>query len=361
MEQINNTAAMLDYIIQPAFCVKDGKILHVNRAAEAYLLTVGGEILPMISIGQEEYQAFTEGCLYLTLSLCDQSYGFTVSHVDGLELFILEPEADNGQLRAMALAARELREPLANIMTMADKLFPTISNADAPAAQEQIARINRGLYQMLRVIGNMSDAARYTYETAPALEQRDVCGILEEIFSHARELGRLSNIDIRFTAPQEAIYIPVDAQKLERAVYNILSNAMKFTPSGGWIEAKLTNRGSKLYLTVEDSGSGIPASLRGTVYSRYLREPSVEDGRHGIGLGMVLVYAAAAAHGGTVLMEQPENGGTRITMTLSTDNDHSGMLRSNILQVDYAGERSHGLVELSDILPHGAYTASQIN
>jgi K+-sensing histidine kinase KdpD len=143
-------------------------------------------------------------------------------------------------------------------------------------------------------------------------------------------------------------------------VYNLLSNAVKFTPRGGYIDAKLTRRGTKLYLTVQDSGSGVDPKVRGNVYSRYLRQPGVEDGRFGIGLGMVLIRSAAAAHGGTVLMEHPEGLGARITMTM-TIRQSSGSLRSNILKVDYAGERDHGLIELAESLPSKLYEKEYIN
>ena len=91
------------------------------------------------------------------------------------------------------------------------------------------------------------------------------------------------------------------------------------------------------------------------MFSRYLRQPALEDSRYGIGLGMVLIRTAAANHGGAVLIDQPEGTGTRITMTLSIRQSKETVLRSNILRVDYAGERDHGLIELSDCLPAELY------
>ena len=104
-----------------------------------------------------------------------------------------------------------------------------------------------------------------------------------------------------------------------------------------------------------DSGSGIAQSVRSSVFSRYLRQPALEDSRYGIGLGMVLIRTAAAHHGGTVLIDQPEGAGTRITMTMSIRQSKQATLRSNVLRVDYAGERDHGLIELSECLPTELY------
>ena len=149
--------------------------------------------------------------------------------------------------------------------------------------------------------------------------------------------------------------IITDPLRLNQILLNILSNAIKFTPKGGTVTAKLTRSGRMLRLSVTDSGSGIAQSVRSSVFSRYLRQPALEDSRYGIGLGMVLIRTAAAHHGGAVLIDQPEGAGTRITMTMSIRQSKQATLRSNVLRVDYAGERDHGLIELSECLPTELY------
>ncbi|MDY4507211.1 MAG: ATP-binding protein, partial [Candidatus Faecousia sp.] len=108
-----------------------------------------------------------------------------------------------------------------------------------------------------------------------------------------------------------------------------------------------------------DNGPGFAQNLLGSVYNRYLRQPCIEEGRNGLGLGMVLVRSAAASHGGAVLIDQPEGGGARVTMTIAIRQSTSGTLRSPILRVDYAGEQDHALVELSDCLPPSLYKPAE--
>ena len=110
-----------------------------------------------------------------------------------------------------------------------------------------------------------------------------------------------------------------------------------------------------LQLQIQDNGSGIAQDILGNVFYRYLRQPAIEDSRFGLGLGMVMIRSAAASHGGTVLIDQPEGTGTRITLTLAIRQNGGNMLRSNVLRVDYAGELDHGLVELADCLPSELY------
>lgn len=355
MEQFNDDAGMLDLIIRPAFCVKDGIITRINQAAQCLTLNVGDNLRPLLHTGEDEYNAFQGGQLYLTLNIGGMPLGASVTKNADYDVFVLEQDSDQAELQSMALAAKELREPLASVMAVADRLFPVISTQDDPDAQNQLARINRGLFQMLRVIGNMSDAARYAVETPSRQETRDVTALTEEIFRSAAELIRHGGLELTYQGPEKSVYCLVDAEKLERAIYNILSNAMKFTPKGGTIAAKMVLHGSKLRLSVQDNGSGIAQELRGSVHNRFLRQPGLEDGRFGIGLGMVLIRSTAAAHGGTVLIDHPADCGTRITMTLDIRRTGGNTLSSGILKVDYAGERDHGLIELSDVLPPEAF------
>lgn len=355
MEEKLDALGMLDLMVRPGFCVKNNQIIKANDAALALLLAPGMDISDFLRTGKEEYADFREGCLYLTLDVGGESWGASVTVMGDTHVFLLEQERDQAELQAMALAARELREPLAKVMTTADRLFPMSALQDDPATKEQVARMNRGLLQMLRVIGNMSDASRYSAGQSSNMETRDITVLMQEIFDKSRDLMAHAEVTLTFQNLSQPLDCLLDCDKLERAVLNILSNAIKFTPKGGSIDCSLTRRGNMLYLQVQDSGSGIPESIRGNIHSRYQRQPGIEEGRFGIGLGMVLIRSAAAIHGGTVLVDQPETGGTRITMTLAIRKNTGGNLRSNVLRVDYSGERDHGLVELSESLPHSLY------
>lgn len=355
MEELKDALGLLDMNPHPTFCVRDGIIVKTNPAADRRMIETGTHIQTLLHTGAEEYAAFDNGCLYLTLSIAGQELGASVVKLQEYDIFRIEQDADTPELQAMALAARELREPLSSVMITAERLFPVSGLCDDPATREQVARINRGLFQMLRVIGNMSDAGRYATDSAARQEVRDIRSVFDEIFSKAAALVEHTGLKLEYTGYPEMVQTLADTEKLERAVFNIISNAIKFTPRGGTIQAKLTRRGNKLYLSVQDSGSGIPENLRSAVYSRYTREPGVEDGRFGIGLGMVLIRSAAALHGGTVLVDHPDGAGTRITMSLSIRPGSGTQLRSPMLRVDYAGERDHGLIELSETLPAALY------
>lgn len=352
MEENQDIFGMLELMLRPGFCVKENKIEKVNAAAQYLPLVPGDDIRSLLLTGQEEYAAFDGGCLYLTLSLPPRSCGASVTRVDGWDIFVLDPESDDGPLQALALAARTLREPLSSVMIAANRLLPLVDQ-EAPHAGEQAAQLNRSLHQILRVLGNMSDAGRYA--SGIWQETRDLGKLFAEILEKSQALLESAGVTLTYQGSSETILGLADEEQLERAILNLLSNAVKFSPKGCAITASLTRHGRMLYFRVQDGGSGMPESVLSSVFSRYLRQPGLEDSRYGLGLGMVLVRSAAANHGGAVLIDQPGGQGVRITMTLAIRQSTDSTLRSPVLRPDYAGGRDHALIELSDCLPLSAY------
>ena len=156
---------------------------------------------------------------------------------------------------------------------------------------------------------------------------------------------------------REQVFTQGNYELLERAVYNLLSNAVKFSDKTGEITVTLNQTGKSVFLTIEDNGESIAQDLYATLFSRYQRQPGIEDGRFGIGLGLALVRSAASVHGGTVLVTGNKSGGTRVTFSIAARPSSEDTVRTPALKLsDYAGGSDHALVELSDVLPHELYT-----
>ena len=349
MEQSTN-AIFLDLLDRPAFCVQDGVVVQANPAAYQMLISVGTPVAGLLNSCAQAYEQFTGGCLYLTVTTADISHGACVTRQDGTDIFVLDQEADP-QLQAMALSAQQLRRPLQTAMTVADAL--QVSSAD----QEQANQLRRSLYQLQRILCNMADMSRYQDRSVLHMEPTDLSSVFNETLDKASAMLAGSHIQLKYTPMPHPVISQADREVLERAVYNLISNAIKFSPKGSTLEAKLTCCGSLLYFSLQDEGQGIAPEVYGNLFSRYQRQPGIEDGRYGMGLGLSLVRAAAASHGGTVLIDQPEGRGTRVTMTITIRPSSETRVRAPILLPisDYAGGRDHALLELSDCLSSKLY------
>ncbi len=341
--QSENGISLLDLMLRPAFSVEAGHICHVNQAASRYLLTPGTPIAPLICSGQEEYSRFTGGNLYLTLQLGEEPLGVCVTRMGEFDLFLPDQQGDLSELRALALAAKELREPLAGILSITGQMAE-----DAPSAQ-----LNRRLFQMMRTICNMSDAFRYAQAGHGRMEHVEISAFFEEILEKSAHLLENAGISVQYSGLSESIYTLVEPERLERSVYNILSNAVKFSAPQSVIRVSVSRKGDRVSLSVVNPGTGILDNA--SIFNRFQREPGLEDARFGLGLGMVMIRSAAAAHGGAVLIDEPEAGMTRTTMTLRLRQSKDTVVRSPVLRIDYAGEWDHSLLELSDCLPAELY------
>lgn len=349
MEVQNDLQGWLNRFSCPAFSVKENIITACNHSAQALLLEPGRDIRELLMTGAEEYADFQQGCLYLKLKLSARGCGASVTKEGDSDLFLLDQQPEDADLRSLALAARELRSPLSNLMIAADALKE--GTAEDPALKEQLARLNRSLHQMHRLINNMSDAGRSDLLTPSGIH--DLNRLFYDIFEKIRTRLEGTRVTVTYEGLSQSVYGLANEGQLERAVLNIVSNAMKFMPEGGTIHASLTKQQNMLQLSIQDSGSGIAEDVLGNVFTRYQRQPGIEDSRYGIGLGMVLIRSAAADHGGTVLIDFPEKKGTRITMTLAIRQEEP-LLRTPVISP--ASDHSRQiLTELSECLPWECY------
>lgn len=171
-----NNFPWLELIDYPAFCVKDGTIIAVNTLAEQRQFRVGMDISEIVTEHQDVYQSFESGNLYMNINVCGVLCPASVVRTRECDIFHIRRTEDDDALQALALAATQLRVPLANLMTVADQLF---ANMDADEQTlKQTSQINQNLYRLLRIVSNMSDAGGYTQAGKSGMETADLVSLL---------------------------------------------------------------------------------------------------------------------------------------------------------------------------------------
>ncbi len=345
---IKNGFGLLELIDRPAFIVQDGIITQVNQAARQYLLTPGTAAADILAQNTQTYEAFSGGTGCFAVSLSGVTFSAAVKRMEGYDVFLLEkPDA---VLQALGLAAQQLRSPLSDALIAVERL--TDANLSDSACY-----IRRSLSRMQRILGNMADISWYQHSTGAHKEETDLTYFFDELMEKLQVLTEAAGRKLCYTGLIQITVGTVDRVMLERAVSNLVSNAIKFSPKGSTVDVCVSVNGDMLQLSVLDQGERENIPDPANLFSLYLRTPTVEDGRRGLGLGLPLAAAAAAAHGGTLLIDHPSRSGTRVTMTLLLTQDEGTDVRMPVsLPIsDYAGGRDHGLLELSDVLPPAAY------
>ena len=353
MKEINSNFSWLELLEYPAFCVQEGKVTAVNTAAMQRLVQPGMQIDEIVTNHQKEYRSFSEGSLYLTITTGGIPCSACINRTPEGDLFTLPHDDDTNRLQVLSLAAQKLRIPLSNVMITADMLLKDISKENAKL-QQQAKQVNQGLFQILRIICNMSDTVNIQSLGYPGMETVDLCALYREAVNKIREISAGNGSRICYSEPETPVWGLADPEKLERAISNLLSNAMKFSPRKSTITAKLSVIGNTLSFAVTNPLT--ENFSRRNFWNSYCRQPAIEDGQRGLGLGMALIGSIATVHKGTVLIDYPKEGRIRITMTIAIENQNNGDIRSPIMRIgDYAGGWDKTLLEFADVLSADEY------
>ncbi len=352
MSQSSSQVQLLNLISRPAFFVRDGVITCANSEARALLLTPGTDIGPYLLCGDEALEEVGQGSLCTALNFAGSLRQTAITAGEEGLLFLLDCREDEENLRVLALAAQQLRGPLDGLLGTAEVLMPAIAPED-PVSVNQVRRMYQSMLQLLRIVGNMSDAQQFFTSQTGQRDPIELGSFYEEIFQKVEALSEPLGVEISFRLPREDMLVYGDAQQLERCVLNLLSNALRFTPKGGFIRGQLHKTHRHVILRIEDSGEGLHEQVKDALFSRYRRSPGIEDSRFGLGLGLLLSRLIATKHGGALFIGPGREGGTEAALSISrkAPQQDTETLRTPLRRLDYTGHWDHTLVELSRELP----------
>lgn len=351
MKSTANPTDIIQYIPLPAFIVKSGAVIDVNDAARSLQISSGTPIVELITHGLEEYDALKTGKLYLQLKI-GRAW---VSVHDDIHLFCLEDNYSSPELKAFALAAQHLRMPLSNAVSSMELLTQNKTVLECAELKQQLGQINRSLYQMIRAVCNMSDVSQLGSIHGAHHQIQNVTAVFAEFFEKASEITKDSHRTLEFNNFKKNVNCAIDAQLLERMFLNLVSNAIKFSPSDSNIKVTLKHKENRLMLSVENSISNL-GNAYSDAFSRFLREPGLDSSQTGIGLGMSIISQSVIAHQGTVLLNMAQKKRMKVTVSFPVNTTCQTEVRSPMLYPDsYTGGIDNFLVELSDILPSHYY------
>jgi two-component system sensor histidine kinase MprB len=212
------------------------------------------------------------------------------------------------QRRLVADAGHELRTPLTSLRTNLDLLLQAdaAGGLDAGARAELMDDVRFQLEEMSNLVGDLVELARDEPLRA-VVERIDLAEVVDRAVARARRRGT----GLTFEVDTEPWWVEGESASLERAVTNLLDNAVKWSPSGGTVRIRL-NHGT---LTVDDEGPGIAPADRAQVFDRFYRS---EESRSmpGSGLGLSIVRQVIERHSGTVRVDESDQGGTRMVLQI---------------------------------------------
>jgi signal transduction histidine kinase len=206
----------------------------------------------------------------------------------------------------------------------------------------------KSYYNLMRLIGNMSAAEKLAERARFELSDNDLAALCSSLCGDlAPAIARERGVALAFSCRNESVIVACEPEMMERLLLNLLSNAAKYTPRGGKITVELRSDRTDVFLTVADTGPGIPAEKLKNLFSRYLSPPDPAAAGDGLGLGLPICRRIAEGHGGRIFVESSPRG-TRVTAAIP--NIKTGRHTVEEPRFDYAGGYDHVLVEMSDVL-----------
>ena len=232
-------------------------------------------------------------------------------------------ELSQMKLKFFTNISHEFRTPLTLIIGPLEKLM---KNIDLPEkkVRESYSIMHRNASILLRLINQLIDFRKFEQgKMKLRASQSNVISFLDHVYQSFCELADNKSISYSYTKPREEIKLWFDDDKLERIMYNLLSNAFKFTPEKGSIDLNVDEDDYFVIIEVVESGVGIPSSMQEHIFERFYQAERIEN-RKGAstGIGLSFIKGLVEMHGGEISFESEENQGTTFVVKLKKGNAH---------------------------------------
>jgi signal transduction histidine kinase/ActR/RegA family two-component response regulator len=209
-------------------------------------------------------------------------------------------ETDRRKDEFLATLSHELRNPLAPIRHALEVMKLADGNIELIEQSQTI--MDRQLCQIVRLIDDLLDVNRITRNTLELRrDQVELAPIIQQSVEMCRSLVESANQELNISLPPEPIYLNADTARLTQVFGNLLSNACKYTESGGRIWLTVEQQDSQAVVTVRDTGVGIPPEMLSKVFEMFTQvNGTLERSQCGLGIGLTLAKRLVEMHDGTV-------------------------------------------------------------
>ncbi|MFL5767490.1 MAG: ATP-binding protein, partial [Actinomycetota bacterium] len=211
--------------------------------------------------------------------------------------------------RFVADASHELRTPLAIMrseldVSLRDRELSTTARAVLQSSVEEVDR-------MTVTVENLLTLARMD-EGGMQLDRRlaDLHEVARSVLDSVRPLSEGAHVRLELSG--NSVEVPIDRERVEQVLTNLLSNAIRYSGEGGEVDVRTWTNGREAGLSVSDTGPGIPDAMQSRIFERFVRvDASRRSDGGGAGLGLAISKEIVDAHGGRIWLERQDGGGSR--------------------------------------------------
>lgn len=225
-------------------------------------------------------------------------------------------EASRLKEEFLATVSHELRTPLNAVVGWSRLMLSGQLDKDGTAHAIEV--IERNASAQRQIIEDLLDVSRIiTGKLRINMHRIDLLLVIHAAIDAVRPAAEAKQIDLRQHLEAPDAIVRADVERLQQVLWNLLANAVKFTPQQGAVDLYLRRKGSLVEIRIEDSGPGIPAEFLPRIFERFTQADGSSTRKHGgLGLGLAIVRHLVELHGGVVSAGNRENGGAVLTVVL---------------------------------------------
>ena len=285
-------------------CVQSGRLGRLGAQRLCAPLLIRGHPIGALELELASGDAFDEERTAMVEATADQcAQALERARLYALEQIRREELERSNRLKDdfLGIVSHELRTPLSAILGWARLLKRGIVGTE-PARERALEAIERNATLQARLVDDLLDVSRIVsgkleLETSSV----DLASVVDAAIDSVRPALLAKDLDVRLSLAHEGVTVLGDARRLQQVIWNLLTNAVKFTPKGGRIDIRLERADRAARLTVSDNGIGIPADVLPHVFERFKQADGSATRQHGgLGLGLSIVRHVIEAHGGNV-------------------------------------------------------------
>lgn len=231
-------------------------------------------------------------------------------------------ELNQSKLRFFTNISHEFRTPLTLIIGQLEAIMQT--NKLEPSVYKRIVRVYKNSWHMRNLITELLDFRKQEQGYLKLkVEERDLVPFIHEIYSSFYEYAQMRNISYSFRHAEESIHAWFDPVQLQKVIFNLLSNAFKYTPEGGAVTVSLRQTSTQVLVSVSDNGRGIPEEAIQKIFDRFYQADFTPSSLSlGTGIGLALAKGIMEAHHGKIEIKSKVDEGSEFTLSLLPGNGH---------------------------------------
>lgn len=228
----------------------------------------------------------------------------------------------------------EVRTPLSLIRLPLEKLQEATVTA---GENKYIAIIEKNVNYLLGITTQLLDFQKMENGALQLnLQSTHLQPLLTQIYNQFVDAAALKGIAMRIDMPAEEVRTRLDAEKINKVVVNLLSNALKYAHSS--IEVTLSTEKEKIFIIVSDDGAGVPRPQQDKIFEAFYQSPDDPVATTGTGIGLAFSRSLAEAHGGTLTFSEREGGGSSFILYLPLSVTAEGVEQAETSPVEYIGD-----------------------